>query len=71
MKQMVIEQGVTNIKWSAVAQQLGGRIGKQCRERWFNHLDPAINRAEWTIEEARVRSSTVERKRGRARGGGG
>lgn len=28
-----------------------GRIGKQCRERWFNHLDPNIRKGEWTDEE--------------------
>ncbi|XP_035831554.1 myb-like protein A isoform X2 [Helianthus annuus] len=28
-------------KWSTIAQRLPGRIGKQCRERWHNHLNPA------------------------------
>lgn len=28
-----------------------GRIGKQCRERWFNHLDPSIKRGDWSAEE--------------------
>ena len=31
-------------KWSLVASFLSGRIGKQCRERWHNHLDPNISR---------------------------
>lgn len=38
-------------KWSAIAQHLPGRIGKQCRERWHNHLNPAINKEAWTQEE--------------------
>ncbi|CAM8952791.1 unnamed protein product [Rhodiola kirilowii] len=38
-------------KWSTIAQHLPGRIGKQCRERWHNHLNPAINREAWTQEE--------------------
>lgn len=38
-------------KWSQIARQLGGRLGKQCRERWYNHLDPSINKGEWTEEE--------------------
>ncbi|KAJ6395105.1 hypothetical protein OIU84_021993, partial [Salix udensis] len=38
-------------KWSVIAKSLPGRVGKQCRERWFNHLDPTINRAPWTEEE--------------------
>jgi hypothetical protein len=33
---------------------LPGRIGKQCRERWFNHLNPNINKERWTEEEDRV-----------------
>jgi hypothetical protein len=38
-------------KWSLIARQLNGRLGKQCRERWYNHLDPAINKGEWTQAE--------------------
>jgi hypothetical protein len=30
------------------------RSGKQCRERWFNHLDPAVSRRPWTEDEERV-----------------
>ena len=29
-------------KWSYIAQMLPGRVGKQCRERWHNHLRPNI-----------------------------
>ncbi|PON50541.1 Octamer-binding transcription factor [Parasponia andersonii] len=38
-------------KWSMIAEALPGRIGKQCRERWHNHLNPAINKEPWTQEE--------------------
>ena len=38
-------------KWSKVSQYLPGRIRKQCRERWFNQLDPSIKRGKWTIDE--------------------
>ncbi|KAL4191689.1 hypothetical protein AMTRI_Chr07g31150 [Amborella trichopoda] len=38
-------------KWSVVAQSLPGRIGKQCRERWYNQLNPAIKKEPWTQEE--------------------
>jgi hypothetical protein len=37
--------------WKALAEQLPGRIAKQCRERWFNHLDPHIKKADWTDAE--------------------
>ena len=38
-------------KWSLIARQLNGRLGKQCRERWYNHLDPSINKGEWSEKE--------------------
>ena len=30
--------------WSLMAAQLQGRTGKQCRERWHNHLNPNISK---------------------------
>ncbi|KAL9242834.1 hypothetical protein vseg_016794 [Gypsophila vaccaria] len=41
-------------KWSVIAKSLPGRIGKQCRERWHNHLDPAIKKDAWTKDEESV-----------------
>jgi len=41
-------------KWSLIARQLNGRLGKQCRERWYNQLDPSINKGEWTEKEDRL-----------------
>jgi Myb-like DNA-binding domain len=38
-------------KWSLIARQVTGRLGKQCRERWYNHLDPSVNKCDWTEEE--------------------
>lgn len=29
-------------KWSQISKMLTGRVGKQCRERWYNHLKPDI-----------------------------
>jgi hypothetical protein len=29
------------------------RSGKQCRERWHNHLNPEIKKSEWSSEEKR------------------
>ena len=37
--------------WSTIAAALPNRSGKQCRERWHNHLDPAINKDDWSEEE--------------------
>ncbi|KAJ8601602.1 hypothetical protein CTAYLR_008463 [Chrysophaeum taylorii] len=41
-------------KWSMIASYLPGRIGKQCRERWHNHLNPEISKLPWTEEEDRT-----------------
>nr|XP_055044728.1 v-myb avian myeloblastosis viral oncogene homolog-like 2a [Misgurnus anguillicaudatus] len=38
-------------KWSAIAKHLKSRSGKQCRERWHNHLDPSVIKTPWTEEE--------------------
>ena len=45
----VQENGTKN--WRKLCELLPGRIGKQCRERWRNHLDPTINHSAWTPEE--------------------
>jgi hypothetical protein len=52
--EMVMKHGVGKVKWSSIAAKLPGRIGKQCRERWFNHLDPTIKKGEWTQEEEQI-----------------
>eukprot|EP01031_Cornospumella_fuschlensis_P042255 gene42255-51598_t len=59
IQQMVAEFGTKS--WAQIAERLGqagmlGRSGKQCRERWHNHLDPAINKNGWTEEEERIMS---------------
>jgi Myb-like DNA-binding domain len=36
-------------RWSNIAALVPRRTGKQCRERYFNHLKPALNRSEWTL----------------------
>ncbi|KAK4489035.1 hypothetical protein RD792_004828 [Penstemon davidsonii] len=41
-------------KWSHISKMLKGRIGKQCRERWHNHLRPDIKKDLWTEEEDRI-----------------
>uniref|UniRef100_T1KMA1 HTH myb-type domain-containing protein n=1 Tax=Tetranychus urticae TaxID=32264 RepID=T1KMA1_TETUR len=41
-------------KWTVIARELKGRIGKQCRERWHNHLNPQIIKSSWTDEKERT-----------------
>ena len=37
--------------WSKIADKLNGRIGKQCRGKWINCLNPSIRKTEWTDDE--------------------
>lgn len=41
-------------RWSEIAECVEGRVGKQCRERWFNHLDPTLRKCSWTPEEDEI-----------------
>mmetsp|Transcript_24526 Transcript_24526/g.33615 ORF Transcript_24526/g.33615 Transcript_24526/m.33615 type:complete len:325 (-) Transcript_24526:352-1326(-) len=42
-------------KWSKIAEKLDmGRTGKQCRERYNNHLRPEIKKGNWTKEEDKI-----------------
>ncbi|CAM6027339.1 unnamed protein product [Sphagnum balticum] len=38
-------------RWSLISTFLANRSGKQCRERWVNHLQPNIRKECWTSEE--------------------
>ncbi|RMX64635.1 hypothetical protein DD238_006679 [Peronospora effusa] len=48
----LVTQGCNN--WGQIAERIPGRTPKQCRERWKNHLDPAINKGPYTEEEDSV-----------------
>lgn len=45
--------------WTSIAQELNmqlhqgqnARHGKQCRERWYNHLDPRLKKGNWSAGE--------------------
>jgi hypothetical protein len=52
LRNAVLTMGTTS--WKALAQQIPGRTGKQCRERWVNHLRPVILRDKWTPADDRV-----------------
>ncbi|CAN0093815.1 unnamed protein product, partial [Phaeothamnion confervicola] len=43
--------GVFGVRWSQIAEHMPGRVGKQCRERYLNHLDPGLNKSQWTQQE--------------------
>nr|ASR18107.1 R2R3MYB22 [Ginkgo biloba] len=49
LKELVAQYGPQN--WNGIAEKLQGRSGKSCRLRWFNQLDPRINRRPFSEEE--------------------
>ncbi|KZV17347.1 DEAD-box ATP-dependent RNA helicase 29 [Dorcoceras hygrometricum] len=49
LRQLVYQYGPQN--WNSIAERLQGRSGKSCRLRWFNQLDPRINRRPFSEEE--------------------
>ena len=38
-------------KWKELSLSIPGRIGKQLRERWYNHLDPTLKKGGFTEAE--------------------
>lgn len=51
LKELVSQHGMG---WTKIGEVFGERNGKQCRERWYNHLDPAVNKGEWTEEASEL-----------------
>ncbi|KAG6524112.1 transcription factor MYB52-like [Zingiber officinale] len=49
LRQLVAKFGPQN--WNFIAQKLQGRSGKSCRLRWFNQLDPRIDKRPFSGEE--------------------
>jgi len=49
LTKLVRKYGTKN--WRIIASHLRGRLPKQCRERWINHLDPIIVKGRLTESE--------------------
>jgi len=39
------------LNWPKIAKDIHGRSGKQCRERYLNHLGPHLKRTRWSANE--------------------
>ena len=56
--ELVKKYGTSN--WTIIANEMAllfkskHRNGKQCRERWHNHLAPDVNKENWTEEEENI-----------------
>lgn len=42
------------LNWVMISEHLPSRSGKQCRERYHNHLRPNVKKGDWTDEEDRL-----------------
>jgi hypothetical protein len=55
VEDMILSEAVRNsshpLLWNKIAACLPGRSGKQCRERWSEHLDPTFDRSPFSMEE--------------------
>jgi hypothetical protein len=49
LSKLVKKYGTKN--WRIIASHLRGRLPKQCRERWINHIDPTIVKGRLTEKE--------------------
>jgi Myb-like DNA-binding domain len=50
-----IESSDCQWKWPVIAKAIPGRSGKQCRERYLNHLKPSLKLDSWSLmEDARL-----------------
>lgn len=52
-------------RWAECAAGIGGRSGKQCRERWMNILDPNLKKGDWSEQEEEVLFRMHQRKGGK------
>jgi hypothetical protein len=46
-----IDSSEPNFKWPDIAKAVPGRTGKQCRERYLNHLRPKLKQEPWSVNE--------------------
>lgn len=53
-KILIEKRALYGRKWAKIASHLPGRQGKQCRERYVNHLNPDLKKGEWTDDEEAV-----------------
>lgn len=57
LKTLILTRGARS--WSVIAREINSLIhnglnirqGRQCRERWFNHINPELNKGQWSDAE--------------------
>jgi hypothetical protein len=49
-------------RWSRIAEVVGTRNGDQCWKRWYDCLDPRIDKSPWTAEDVSYPRKNRRRK---------
>lgn len=49
LKAAVMKYGLT--QWSRISSLLVRKSAKECKARWYEWLDPAIKKTEWSRDE--------------------
>lgn len=48
------QHGKDGMDWCLIASVMQGRTSRQCRERFYNHVDENVNKRPWSEEEDRI-----------------
>ena len=49
LKAAIMKYGLN--QWSRISSLLPRKSAKQCKQRWYEWLDPSIKKTEWTRDE--------------------
>lgn len=59
MCMLIAQTGTDN--WQLIAQRMGNRTARQCRDRWKHYLSPTANSKEWDEEEDKLLFENYEK----------
>ncbi|EJU01763.1 hypothetical protein DACRYDRAFT_52004 [Dacryopinax primogenitus] len=45
--------------WHLISKQVEGRTNKDCRKRWYAHMERRVNRGRWSSQEDQKLLETV------------
>ncbi|KAG8458314.1 hypothetical protein KFE25_005161 [Diacronema lutheri] len=60
LMELIAEHGARN--WTKISEGMDNRAGKQCRERWVQHLCPDVKKGAWSAEEDAIIAAEVQRQ---------
>lgn len=59
LTQLIEELGTRD--WETIADEMGHRTARQCRERWNNYLSPNSNTGPWSEDEDKLLIDSIEK----------